>query len=206
MIIIILGPPGSGKGTVSYFISRQYNIVHIAPGRMLRLLAKTTEYGKQLKEKYWGKGDLVPDEIVVDLVRERIDNSKKGFIFDGFPRDINQAKAIKSFIKPDFVFLLELSEKTIVERLHDRVQCAKCGHVYHLKHMPPKKEGICDIDGGKLYIRSDDKDEAIIKERIKVFNEEIKPLVEHYKEVLQNVNADQSLDKLLEEINSILRR
>ena len=193
MNIVLLGPPGIGKGTAATKLSKKLNIPHIATGDMLREnVAQKTKLGLEAKS-YMDKGFLVPDDVVIEMIKERLQKKdcKNGFILDGFPRTINQAEKIGKGIKIDKVVNIQASDEIIIDRLSRRRVCSKCGFVYHLDYIKPKKEGICDKCGSKLYQREDDKDEAI-KERLKVYRNQTEPLIEYYKNKRILVDADGS--------------
>ncbi len=181
MNIVLVGPPGVGKGTVAAKLSKKLGIPHIATGDMLREnAAQKTELGLKAKS-YMDRGLLVPDQVVIDMVKERIkrNDCKKGFILDGFPRTINQAEEIGKVAKVDKAINIQADDRTIVERLSRRRVCGKCGFIYHLDFIKPNREGFCDKCSGSLYQREDDKPNAI-KERLKVYREKTEPLIGHY--------------------------
>lgn len=202
MIIILLGPPGAGKGTIADKINSLVPIPVIATGDILR---KAIESGSDLGEKaksYVVSGKLVPDEYIIKIVEDRITESdcEKGFIFDGFPRTINQAKALDLVFKRlnkdiDQVFYFDISYETIINRLSARRVCTRCGAIYNLKYDPPEKADLCNKCGGKLIQRVDDQEETI-KKRIDVYNEETSPLINYYEKmnILTKINADQDLE------------
>ncbi|HDD64583.1 MAG TPA: adenylate kinase, partial [Firmicutes bacterium] len=200
-ILILLGPPGAGKGTVGKKLSENWNIPLISSGDILREnVKKETHLGKKAKE-YMEKGELVPDSIVTEVIKERIkmDDCKNGFILDGYPRNRKQAEILDGILENDNKLLavnLVADDEFLVKRLANRRVCEKCGAIYHLINMPPKKPGICDICGGKLIQREDDKEE-IIRNRLKVYKKETAPLLNYYKEkgVLKEVRGDQELEK-----------
>ncbi len=182
MDIVLLGPPGIGKGTVAVKLSRKLRIPHIATGDMLREnVSEKTKLGIEAKS-YMDRGLLVPDEVVIRMVEERLKKSdcKKGFILDGFPRTINQAEEIVKKIKIGKVVNLQADDEVIIQRLSRRRVCGKCGSIYHLDYIKPKKEGICDKCPGELYQREDDKP-AAIKERLRVYREKTEPLIGYYR-------------------------
>jgi len=183
MNIILLGPPGVGKGTVASKLKEKLSFPHISTGDMLREnTANKTELGVEAKN-FMDKGILVPDEVVIDMMKERLqrDDCKKGFILDGFPRTINQADQIGEVVKIDKVVNLQLDDDNIVKRLSRRRLCKKCGAGYHLDYIKPKKENKCDKCDTELYQREDDKPEAI-KKRLEVYREQTVPLINYYKE------------------------
>jgi len=205
MNIVLLGPPGIGKGTVAAKLSKKLNIPHIATGDMLREnVAEKTELGIKAKS-YMDKGGLVPDELVIEMIKERLsrDDCKKGFILDGFPRTINQADEISKFVKIDKVVNIQAKDEVIIGRIGRRFVCGQCGAIYHLDFIKPKKGGICDKCGSELYQREDDKPKAV-KERLKVYWEKTEPLINYYKEkgLIIDVDGSGSPD---EEFNLVLK-
>lgn len=189
MRIILLGPPGAGKGTQADILSRHYNILHLATGDLLREEVKrNTNLGQQAKE-YMHKGELVPDNIVIDMVINRLEiqDAESGFILDGFPRNVNQAKELDKKLKEsnkeiDLAIYLETSEDVIVKRLSGRRICKNCQAVYHIINIPPKIENVCDKCQGELYQREDDKPQTI-KNRLKVYKKETSALIGYYKDI-----------------------
>jgi adenylate kinase len=210
MRIIILGPQGSGKGTYASRLSPILGIPHISTGDMCREEVKAgTARGKEI-EKYVNAGNLVPDEIILQMVKERLKkpDCEKGFIFDGFPRTLNQAKELEKIAAPDVALYLDVPEWILIERLGSRVVCEKCGKIYNLRTLKPKKEGICDECGGKLVRRKDDTPEAIRK-RLEEYEKKTKPIVDFYKEkgILKKVSCDKidiPPDVMVEKILKIL--
>ena len=182
----MLGPPGSGKGTQAQRLIDQYGIPQISTGDLLRAAVKNgTDLGKEAK-KFMDAGKLVPDGVVVGMVKERLTQSdaQKGFILDGFPRTVPQAEALDKMLASvgraiTRVVSIEVPDTEVVERLSGRRTCKNCGAMYHVKFSPPKKEGVCDKCGGELYQRSDDNAETI-KSRLKVFHEQTSPVKSHY--------------------------
>ena len=186
MKIIILGPPGSGKGTRAHIISEIFDLPVITTGDMLRgAIREKTEYGLEAKT-YMDLGDLVPDDIVNGIVKERMSRPDvaKGFILDGYPRSVNQAKALDEILKAKGIKLTHvlsvvLSDEEIIERLSKRRSCPVCNEIYHLVSKPPKKKRVCDKCGAKLILREDDK-EVVIRHRLQVYRETTQPLLERY--------------------------
>lgn len=211
--IILLGPPGAGKGTQSKTLAEKLKLPHISTGDILRKnVAGDTELGRQAKG-IMEKGALVPDELVTIMLMERIDESdtKNGFILDGYPRNINQAETLdnllkKRNIKINFVVYLDTSEPVIIQRLSGRLVCSKCNANFHKKNMPPKKEMVCDYCNASLYQRSDDKEDTI-KNRLKVYQEEIFPLIGYYEEKkkLYRISADEGTEIVLDKILTLVR-
>ncbi|MDO8524964.1 MAG: adenylate kinase [Candidatus Omnitrophota bacterium] len=211
MNLILLGPPGAGKGTQSVELSGRYNIPHISTGDILR---KSVKAGLPLGLKtkaYMDKGELVPDEVVIGIVAETLKDpgTKKGFILDGFPRTVRQAIGLDGALKNinshiDMVVYFQTSEKVAIERLTGRRVCRYCGFNYHVKNMPPKKEGVCDKCGGELYRRPDD-NEATALNRLKVYEAETKPLVDYYfkQGILKKVSGDLGVKDLFKVLSQI---
>ncbi len=193
MKIIILGPQGSGKGTYASRLSPKLRIPHISTGDICREeVKKGTSLGKEI-EKYVNAGELVPDEIIISMLKKRLEKEdcKNGFILDGFPRTLNQAKELEKIAPPDVALYLDVPEWILLERLTSRVICEKCGKIYNLRTLKPKKEGICDICGGKLIRRKDETPEAI-KKRLEEYEKKTKPLISYYEEkgILKKVSCD----------------
>ena len=203
MKIIILGPPGSGKGTIADKLAKDFKLTPISAGEILRKeIAKHTSLGKKVKSI--GKGVLAPNKLVSDIIRKNIKN-KNNFILDGFPRTISQAKETE-IMGINQVIYLNVAEKPIIKRLSGRRVCNK-GHTYHLTNFPPKKPGICDIDGSKLERREDDKPE-VIKKRFKIFNKEIKPVLAYFKQkkLLKTIKADQNPSNVYLDVKKLLKK
>ncbi len=185
-VVILMGPPGSGKGTAAVQMSSQLKIPHISTGEMFRgHMKNNTDLGKQVKGLI-DAGKLVPDEIVLDMLKERISSPdcKNGFILDGFPRTVPQAEELNKLLGTKYrVIVLDLivSDKMIMDRLSGRRTCSKCFRTYHILYNPPKKEGICDACGGELIQRKDDMPE-VIQERLKIYHSQTKPLQQFYQQ------------------------
>ena len=194
MKLILLGAPGAGKGTQGKIICQRLGIPVIGTGNIIReAVANGTPAGREAKS-YMEKGHLVPDEVVIAMVRERLakEDCKNGFLLDGFPRTIAQAEALEEMVHIDKVIDLEVDDQVIKERLAGRRVCEKCGDSYHITNNPPKVEGVCDSCGGRLIIRKDD-DPATIESRLAVYHRETKPLTGYYQakgilEVIQGTN------------------
>ena len=212
MIIVLFGPPGAGKGTQAERISREMGIPHIATGDMFReAVAKGTELGRKAQE-YMRRGELVPDEIVNEMVRERISmpDCSKGFILDGYPRTVNQAKALDEMLaemgrKVDVVLNLSVSDDEVVKRLSYRRICRRCGAIYHLINNPPRREGVCDRCGGELYQREDDREE-VIRRRLRVYYEQTEPVLRYYAErgILRDIDGNGTVDEVWERVKKAL--
>jgi len=183
MRFIIFGPPGSGKGTYASRLQAKLGVDVIATGDLLREIMKEDTPLSRKVEAFVEKGLLGPDEVVTEVLKQRLEKSagKKGFILDGFPRTIDQAKALERLAKIDGVILLTVPDHIIIERLSSRRICKNCGEVYNLRFLKPKAEGVCDKCGGQLYQRSDDTAE-VIKDRIAVYEKQTQPVLKYYKE------------------------
>ncbi len=194
MNIILIGPPGSGKGTQAVKISEKYKIAHISTGDLLREISKSgSELGNRLK-RIMTEGKLIPDDVVINLIEQRI--TDKGFVLDGFPRTLNQAKMLGKIAAIDAVLFFDLPDKEAVRRLSKRRQCRSCNRVYN--------EGASKcVCGSQLYQRDDDKEEAI-RERLKVYQSETKPLLQHYKSRMKRIDASQSVEKVFKDVCGIL--
>ena len=193
MKMIFLGPPSVGKGTHAGLIAKHFKISKISTGELLRDEVKaSTELGKQAKD-YMDKGDLVPDEIVIGMLKSVIskDENKEGFILDGFPRTSEQAEALEGITTIDLVVNLEASHDTIIKRMTHRLTCRKCQAIYNTLFVKPKQEGVCDKCGGELYQRKDDT-EVVIKERLEIYDKKTAPLIDYYrkKDILIDVSVE----------------
>jgi adenylate kinase len=203
MIIILMGAQGSGKGTQGKLLSEKLGISTISMGNLLRKKGKEdTPLGKEIKEMTT-KGVLVPDEITTKIIKERIEKEdcEKGYILDGFPRRVSQAKILDEFIKIDKVVEIKLSDEEAVKRISARRVCKQCGTNFNIIYIKPKQEGVCDKCGGELYRRVDDEPEAI-KERLKLYREKTEPLKEYYKEKgkLLEINGEQPIKDVFNDI------
>ncbi len=212
MKIIMLGAPGAGKGTHAKKITEKFGIPAISTGDIFRENIKNgTELGKKAKE-YMDAGNLVPDELVCDLVVDRLkqDDCKKGYILDGFPRTIPQAEALTAALAKDndaidYALEIFLEDQAIIDRMSGRRVCKSCGATYHVVNIPPKTEGVCDECDGELIVRDDDAPETV-KKRLDVYHEQTAPLIDYYKKqgILKVIDGSKGLDTCFEEICGIL--
>ncbi len=212
MKIIMLGAPGAGKGTQAKKIAAKYEIPHISTGDIFRANIKNgTELGKKAKS-FMDQGLLVPDELTVDLVMDRIqkEDCKNGYILDGFPRTIPQAEALDQALKAlgdklDYAIEVDVPDENIVKRMAGRRACVHCGATYHIVHAPTKVENICDVCGGDLILRDDDKPETVTK-RLTVYHNQTKPLIDYYKEegILATVDGTADLEDVFKAVVAIL--
>ncbi len=203
MNIVVVGPPGVGKGTYAEILSKKYSIPKISSGDLFhKAIRDQTPLGKQIKD-YVSHGELVPDEIVIELIKERLQrhDCEEGFLLDGFPRTIAQAKAMEEFKRIDSVLNFVAPDEEILSRLAGRRTCKKCGAIYHLKNRPPKVSGVCDRCGGKLYQRTDETPE-VVRNRLKVYREKTKPVIGFFRE--KGLLADIDASYPYEEINKVI--
>lgn len=213
MKIIMLGAPGAGKGTQAKMIAETYKIPHVSTGDMFRMNIKDgTELGMEAK-KYMDQGLLVPDELTVRIFLDRVaqDDCKNGYVLDGFPRTIPQAEVLEDALnklgdKIDYAIDVEVPDENIIRRMGGRRACISCGATYHIEHVPPKKEGICDKCGQELVLRDDDKPETV-KNRLRVYQEQTQPLIDFYsaKGVLRSVDGTQDMQDVFKAITEILK-
>jgi len=208
MRLILLGPPGAGKGTQADKIAKEYNIPHISTGDIFRANIKNeTELGIKAKQ-YIDNGELVPDSVVVAIVEDRIkqEDTKNGFLLDGFPRTENQALALDAVLKEigidlDAVININVDSKILVSRITGRRICKNCGATFHVEFNPPAEEGLCDLCGGELYQRSDD-NEKTVQNRIEIYNKQTAPLIEYYskQDLIKTIDGEQAIDKVFTHI------
>jgi adenylate kinase len=210
--LVLLGPPGSGKGTQGERLNEDLRLPYYATGDILRgAVRDETELGRTAKE-YMDRGDLVPDEVIVGVIADRIDSGEAldGFILDGFPRTTPQAEALD--VKLDelgravtAVLLIDVSDDEVVRRLGGRRTCEANGHVFHVDFDPPRQEGVCDVDGSKLIIRDDDKPE-VIRKRLETYHEKTEPLVSYYdrRSVLRRIEGEAAQEEVAEKIRRTL--
>ncbi len=212
MKIIMLGAPGAGKGTQAKMIADKYQVPHVSTGDIFRANIKNgTELGKKAKE-YMDKGQLVPDELTVEILLDRVaqDDCKNGYVLDGFPRTIPQADVLDKELtklgdKVDFAINVDVPDENIVKRMSGRRACLKCGATYHVEHIPPKQEGICDTCGSELVQRDDDKPETV-QNRLSVYHEQTQPLIDYYtnKGILKTVDGTKDMQDVFNQIVGIL--
>lgn len=210
--IVLLGPPGAGKGTQAEKIVKKYGIPQISTGDIFRANIKNgTDLGKKAKE-YMDKGELVPDELVVDLVKDRLeqDDCKEGFMLDGFPRTVFQAEELDKIMlakkmKITDVLNINVAPEKLIDRIAGRRVCKSCGATYNINTKPTSAEGVCDNCGGEVYQRADDNRETV-ENRINVYFSQTAPLIEYYENtgVLSSINGDQAMDDVFSEIEKIL--
>ena len=213
MKIVMLGAPGAGKGTQAKMIAEKFSIPHISTGDIFRANIKEgTELGQKAKG-FMDQGLLVPDELVVDLVVDRLtwDDAKNGYVLDGFPRTIPQAEALTSALAKDgtaidYAIDIEVPDQAIVDRMGGRRACVSCGATYHVVTIPPKKEGICDVCGAELILRDDDAPETVAK-RLQVYHEQTQPLIDYYtgEGALKTVDGTQDMTGVFAQICEILK-
>lgn len=211
-IVVLLGPPGAGKGTQASKIAKKYSIPHISTGDIFRHNVKeNTPLGKKAKG-YMDQGQLVPDELVCDLVEDRLSESdcENGYLLDGFPRTVFQAQHLDQYLAKNnheisVVLDILVSEEILLHRMIGRRICRNCGKLYHVVNMPPQKEGVCDVCGGEVYQRADDSAETV-KNRFRVYTEQTSPLTEYYKKMGKLIPLDgaQDPDVLFAQISDLL--
>ena len=212
MKIVMLGAPGAGKGTQAKMIAEKYGIPHISTGDIFRANIKNgTELGMEAK-KYMDQGQLVPDELTVRILLDRVakEDCRAGYVLDGFPRTIPQAQVLDEALTKlgdqiDFAIDVKVPDENIIRRMSGRRSCGGCGATYHLEHIPPKKEGICDTCGGELTLRDDDKPETV-KSRLDVYHKQTQPLIDFYsaKNILRTVDGTMDMKDVFAAITAIL--
>jgi adenylate kinase len=209
MRIVLFGPPGSGKGTQAKYIEEELKVPQISTGDIFRReLRERTPLGLKAKG-YMDSGGLVPDAVVVDMVKGRLerDDVRKGYILDGFPRTVPQAEALSGFSRVDVVLNIKVKDEILIGRLTSRRSCRECGKVYNLQFQPPRKEGTCDACGGALVQRDDDK-EATVKNRLRVYKEQSIPVEEYYRKrsLLRDIDGSGSIDEIRASVKKALKR
>ncbi|MBW2154889.1 MAG: adenylate kinase [Deltaproteobacteria bacterium] len=212
MNIVLLGPPGAGKGTQAKMLVEKYGIPQISTGDILRANLKAqTELGLQAK-KFMDAGELVPDEVVIGIIDNRLkeDDCQKGYMLDGFPRTVAQAEALDKILSGrgsgiDDVISIEVPNEELLARLTGRRTCRECGQGYHVVFDPPQKEGVCDKCGGELYQRDDD-NEATVTSRLEVYTKQTQPLIDYYKgkELLRPINGQGKIQEIFDRIVNVL--
>lgn len=210
--LILLGPPGSGKGTQGERLQADFRLPYYATGDILRAAVRDgTDLGREAKE-YMHRGDLVPDEVIIGVIAERIESPEAadGFILDGFPRTTAQAEALDEAMdrlgrELTAAILIEVSDEEVVRRLSGRRTCVKGGHIFHVDFDPPKKEGVCDICGGQLVVRDDDKPD-VVRHRVEEYHSKTEPLVSYYEEkgILRRVDGDHPPEEVSDRIRALL--
>ncbi|MDK2892427.1 adenylate kinase [Methanohalophilus sp.] len=211
MNVVLFGPPGAGKGTQAKELSKHYGIPHISTGDILRAnVSKGTDLGKKAAE-YMNKGELVPDDVLIGIIKNRLaePDCKAGFLLDGYPRTIPQADALSGILNDinmplEVVLNITVPDEELVTRLSGRYSC-KCGESYHIKFNPPKKAGICNVCGGELYQRDDDK-EDVIRQRLVSYKKNTQPLIDYYEEkgILVNIDGTGGIDEVFGQIINVL--
>ena len=212
MNLLIMGAPGAGKGTMSQLILDNYDVVHVSTGDMLRQAIKDEEPVGLKAQEYMTKGELVPDEIIHDIIVNRLgkDDIKNGFLFDGYPRTLAQAVDLDAILdelglKLDLVVNLNIEDEVLTKRITGRRLCPSCGSIYNIYFTPSKKEGICDDCGSELSFRKDDNIDSL-KVRLEEYHKNTTPVIKHYEEagIVHHINADQDIEKVFADINMIL--
>ena len=210
--ILLLGAPGAGKGTQAQLIKEKYHIPHISTGDMFREAIRNKTPVGLLADSYISKGNLVPDDVTIALVKERLsqDDCANGYLLDGFPRTIVQAEALAQLSSDinrpiSLVIDVEVDESKLIDRISGRRMCKGCGASYHIKNLPPKVEGVCDVCGGELYIRKDDNVDAL-KVRLENYHDQTQPLIDFYAKagLIATVNGDTSLENVFKAITDVI--
>jgi adenylate kinase len=212
--VILLGPPGAGKGTQAQIVAQELKLAHVSSGDLFRENLKAqTELG-QLAKKYMDQGELVPDDVTIAMVKDRLEreDAAQGALLDGFPRTPPQAEALKNMLaemnaRVDIVPYISVPAEVLVERLGGRWTCRAAGHVYHEKYNPPEQSGVCDIDGSELYQRDDDKAETV-QNRIRVYMEQTSPLIEYYRQagLLVEIDGTQAIEQVSEDLLAAVKQ
>ncbi|PIT90443.1 MAG: adenylate kinase [Candidatus Komeilibacteria bacterium CG10_big_fil_rev_8_21_14_0_10_41_13] len=209
MKIIIFGPQGSGKGTQAKLLSEKLNIPHISTGKIFRdNIEEQTDLGKEA-QKYMAQGNLVPDDLVIALIKDRLAETdcSDGFILDGYPRTMPQAESLDAIIKLDLALEIWIPDEEAIHRISQRRSCSVCGEIFHLSHKPPKVESVCDKCGGKLIVRDDDQEKAI-KQRLASYHKLTEPLIDHYKaqDIYMKIDGRPAIEAVKESIFEIFKQ
>lgn len=209
MNIVLLGPPGVGKGTQAHRLSEALGVPRIITGDMLRKqVALGTPLGQEARG-FMARGELVPDDLIIAMIRERLqeEDTREGFIIDGFPRTVAQAEAFETLVSPDVIIALETSEERLIDRLSGRRICRQCQTVYHIVHDPPEREGICDRCGGELEHRADDT-EDVIRERLRAYGRETEPLIARYEGQgrIERVRSEEGIEEVTRKLLAVLQK
>lgn len=207
MRIVLLGPPGAGKGTQASKLSEEFHIPKVATGDMLRAeVSGGSDLGRRAQE-YMRRGELVPDDIIIRMIEARLseEDCRRGFILDGFPRNIAQARALEGIVTIDLVIHIDVDEEEVVERFTGRLACRQCQAVYHRRFNPPLHEGVCDACGGELYQRVDDREE-VVRQRFRTYREATQPLIEFYRSraILERVDGSGTIEEVAAHIREVL--
>jgi len=210
VILVFIGPPGAGKGTQAKLLSQRMGFLHLSTGDILReAVKKQTPLGIKAKE-YMDRGELVPDSLIIALIEENLPE-EGGVILDGFPRTLAQAEALDNMLNAkgkelSKVLVFETPDEVLIDRLSGRRVCSNCGAVYHVKYNPPKKEGVCDLCGGNLVQREDDK-ESVVRNRLEVYRRQTQPLIDFYKKksIIYKLDAMKGVEDLFSEIEGIIK-
>lgn len=205
MRLVLLGPPGAGKGTQAALLAARTGVPKIATGDLLRgEVDRGTSLGRQARE-YMAQGVLVPDSLIVDMVRAHLPRTPGGFILDGFPRNLDQAAALEAMTPLDLVVALDVPQDEVIARFAGRRECAQCHTAYHVEFRPPQREGVCDVCGGALFQREDDRPE-VVTERLETYAAETAPLIAHYRDraLLETVSGSGSVEAVAQRIEEVL--
>jgi adenylate kinase len=207
MKLVILGAPGSGKGTQAKFITKSKSIPQISTGDLLRDAVKAQSNLGIKASQYMNTGTLVPDDIVLELLKERLErkDTSNGFILDGYPRNLTQADALANITNIDLVININVDSALLIKRITGRRTCKKCGAIFHVEFSPPKLEGVCDKCSGELFQREDDTEETV-KKRLETYEKQTKPLIEHYKKqsILESLLSDGTIEEMRQKVETLL--
>lgn len=207
MKLVVLGAPGSGKGTQAKFITNSKSIPQISTGDLLREAVKAQSHLGVKASQYMNTGTLVPDDIVLELLKERLErnDTSNGFILDGYPRNLTQADALANITNIDLVINIDVDSALLIKRITGRRTCKKCGAIFHIEFSPPKLEGVCDKCSGELFQREDDTEETV-KKRLETYEKQTKPLIEHYKKqsILKSLLSDGTIEEMRQKVETLL--